>query len=211
MAKTRLFDPNPSGLIEHDHNNDGIDRRGFLKCMAWAGTGALCVIQGGVLKSFALGSGMGSERESHKKGELTFVQIMGADPLADARILLSRQLLLSRSSALFVPTKPYGRTHARNHRASSAARRAPLDAARSSVRTLQRQLALHGLLFVLIRQAVRITIAGHRIRTSTESFAMTAQAAFYFDSAHMIHAWQTACGVTPSAYRSIATLSARGR
>jgi hypothetical protein len=23
--------------ILHDHNNDGIDRRGFLKCMAWAG------------------------------------------------------------------------------------------------------------------------------------------------------------------------------
>ena len=22
-----------------DLNNDGIDRRGFLKCMAWAGTG----------------------------------------------------------------------------------------------------------------------------------------------------------------------------
>jgi hypothetical protein len=46
--------------------------------------------------------------------ELTFVQIMGTDPLADAHILLSRQLLLSRSFALFVPTKPYGRTHARN-------------------------------------------------------------------------------------------------
>ena len=27
--------------ILHDHNHDGIDRRGFLKCMAWAGTGAL--------------------------------------------------------------------------------------------------------------------------------------------------------------------------
>ena len=34
---------------EHDHNHDGIDRRGFLKCMAWAGTGALCAVQGGVL------------------------------------------------------------------------------------------------------------------------------------------------------------------
>ena len=32
--------------ILHDHNHDGIDRRGFLKCMAWAGTGALCVMQG---------------------------------------------------------------------------------------------------------------------------------------------------------------------
>jgi Icc protein len=37
--------------ILHDHNNDGIDRRGFLKCMAWAGTGALCVMEGGILKS----------------------------------------------------------------------------------------------------------------------------------------------------------------
>ena len=30
--------------ILFDHNHDGIDRRGFLKCMAWAGTGALCVL-----------------------------------------------------------------------------------------------------------------------------------------------------------------------
>ena len=35
--------------IVHDHNDDGIDRRGFLKCMAWAGTGALCVMEGGIL------------------------------------------------------------------------------------------------------------------------------------------------------------------
>jgi 3',5'-cyclic-AMP phosphodiesterase len=26
--------------ILHDDNRDGIDRRGFLKCMAWSGTGA---------------------------------------------------------------------------------------------------------------------------------------------------------------------------
>jgi len=49
MPKKNLLDPNASGFIEHDHNNDGIDRRGFLKCMAWAGTGALCVIEGGVI------------------------------------------------------------------------------------------------------------------------------------------------------------------
>ena len=35
----------------HDRNHDGVDQRGFLKCMAWAGTGALCVMHGGVLKS----------------------------------------------------------------------------------------------------------------------------------------------------------------
>jgi cytochrome c len=27
-----------SKKIIHDHNNDGVDRRGFLECMAWAGT-----------------------------------------------------------------------------------------------------------------------------------------------------------------------------
>ena len=43
-----------SDFIEKNLDHDGVDRRGFLKCMAWAGTGALCVIQGGVLKSFAL-------------------------------------------------------------------------------------------------------------------------------------------------------------
>ena len=28
-----------------EHSTDGIDRRGFLKCMAWAGTGELCVLE----------------------------------------------------------------------------------------------------------------------------------------------------------------------
>ncbi len=39
---------------EHLENNleaDGIDRRGFLKCMAWAGTGMLWTVSGGVLGS----------------------------------------------------------------------------------------------------------------------------------------------------------------
>ena len=56
--------------ILFDHNHDGVDRRGFLKCMAWAGTGALFVMQGGVPKSFALGD-MGKK----PKDELSFVQI----------------------------------------------------------------------------------------------------------------------------------------
>jgi Icc protein len=64
----------PKDEILHDHNNDGVDRRGFLKCMAWAGTGALCVMQGGVLKSY----GMRQIREldaEKQAGELSFVQI----------------------------------------------------------------------------------------------------------------------------------------
>src|SRR6202162_3112384 len=62
--------------ILHDHNNDGVDRRGFLKCMAWAGTGAFCVIHGGVLKSYSLSqmSHLGVTAAA-AAGELSFVQI----------------------------------------------------------------------------------------------------------------------------------------
>ncbi len=61
--------------ILHDHNQDGIDRRGFLKCMAWAGTGALCVMQGGVLKSYSLSKLSDLGPAAAAAGELSFVQI----------------------------------------------------------------------------------------------------------------------------------------
>jgi 3',5'-cyclic-AMP phosphodiesterase len=58
----------------HDHNNDGVNRRGFLKCMAWAGTGAFCVMQGGVLKSYSL-SQLSELNTAEATGDLSFVQI----------------------------------------------------------------------------------------------------------------------------------------
>jgi len=61
--------------ILHDHNHDGIDRRGFLKCMAWAGTGALCVMQGGVLKSYGLSRLSDLGGRAPAAGELSFAQI----------------------------------------------------------------------------------------------------------------------------------------
>ncbi len=64
-----------SDELVYDHNHDGIDRRGFLKCMAWAGTGALCVMQGGVLKSYALSGASGAASRVAATGELSFVQI----------------------------------------------------------------------------------------------------------------------------------------
>src|SRR4029077_2783020 len=41
-----------------DHEGDGVDRRGFLKCMAWAGTGLVWTVTGGVLSSRAFGQGL---------------------------------------------------------------------------------------------------------------------------------------------------------
>ena len=89
--------------IIHDRNHDGVDRRGFLKCMAWAGTGALYVMQGGVLSSHALG-------DSKKKmnGELSFVQLsdshMGFNKPANTDVTATLQVALDRINAL--PTKP---------------------------------------------------------------------------------------------------------
>lgn len=93
---------NKSDVILFDHNHDGINRRGFLKCMAWAGTGALCVLQGGVLKSFAL-----NETDKIKKagrGDLTFVQIsdshMGFNKPANPDVVATLQAAIDKINAL---------------------------------------------------------------------------------------------------------------
>ncbi len=59
-----------SRRIIHDHNHDGIDRRGFLECMAWAGTGAVCVLSGGVLKSYALSDVLQLVETSRRRSQL---------------------------------------------------------------------------------------------------------------------------------------------
>jgi AraC-like DNA-binding protein len=71
-------------------------------------------------------------------------------------------------------------------------------------RTLQRDLGRHGLTFGLVKQAVRLTIAGYRLRNLDESITATAHAAGFFDSAHLNHAWEAACDIAPSVYRTLA-------
>ena len=51
-------------------NAAGTQRRGLLKCMAWAGTGLLWTVSGGVPRSALLGGGAMAAT-----GELTFMQI----------------------------------------------------------------------------------------------------------------------------------------
>src|ERR1700680_1084217 len=63
-----------SKYIDENQDADGVDRRGFLRCMAWAGTGALCVLKGGVLKSCALSDVM-QNKIGNMAGDLSFVQI----------------------------------------------------------------------------------------------------------------------------------------
>ena len=60
-----------SDRIEQDPSNDGIDRRGFLKCMAWAGTGVLWTVRSGILTSRAFGA----EIAADARGDFSFAQI----------------------------------------------------------------------------------------------------------------------------------------
>jgi Icc protein len=51
--------------------NDGVDRRGFLHCMAWAGTGLLWSVSGGVPAARVLGQ----DATAAKSNSFSFVQI----------------------------------------------------------------------------------------------------------------------------------------
>jgi 3',5'-cyclic AMP phosphodiesterase CpdA len=51
--------------------HDGVDRRGFLKCMAWAGTGLAWTVSSGILASRA----MGQAPTEQAVGDFTFVQL----------------------------------------------------------------------------------------------------------------------------------------
>lgn len=89
--------------ILHDHNHDGVDRRGFLKCMAWAGTGALCVMQGGVMKSYAM-SRIAEMNPADLAGELSFAQIsdshMGFNKAANTDVAGTLKVAIEKINAL---------------------------------------------------------------------------------------------------------------
>ena len=60
--------------VSHNVGHDGVDRRGFLKCMAWAGTGMLWTVSGGVLGSNILSPASAAAAES-SAADFSFVQI----------------------------------------------------------------------------------------------------------------------------------------
>jgi 3',5'-cyclic AMP phosphodiesterase CpdA len=95
-----------SDLLTENLDDDGLDRRGFLKCMAWAGTGAYFVLQGGVLKSFAM-SKLGQHDAHDLKGDLSFVQIsdshIGFNKPANPDVLATLRVAIDKINALPAP------------------------------------------------------------------------------------------------------------
>jgi Icc protein len=92
--------------VPNDTNleGDGVDRRGFLKCMAWAGTGLVWTVGGGIASSRALGQATGQA-----SGRFTFAQIsdshigFGKDPYKQT-VAATLQEAVARINAL--PQKP---------------------------------------------------------------------------------------------------------
>jgi 3',5'-cyclic-AMP phosphodiesterase len=96
-----------SDELLHDLNHDGVDRRGFLKCMAWAGTGALCVMSGGVLKSYSLSRLSDPGAIPASSGEFSFVQIsdshMGFNKPANPDVAATLKAAVDKINALSTP------------------------------------------------------------------------------------------------------------
>ena len=98
-TKQDLIDQNIQDL-----NNDGVDRRGFLKCMAWAGTGLVWTIAGGVPVSRAFAKG--HHQGAGKTAELSFVQIsdshMGFNKPANPDVAATLQAAVDKINGLNV-------------------------------------------------------------------------------------------------------------
>jgi 3',5'-cyclic-AMP phosphodiesterase len=78
---------------------DGVDRRGFLKCMAWAGAGLVWTFAGGVPASHALGRA----KTDNPQVDFSFIQIsdshIGFNKPANTDVTATLQAALDRISA----------------------------------------------------------------------------------------------------------------
>jgi len=85
------------GIMSDLVKGDGIDRRGFLRCMAWAGTGVVWTIAGGVPSSKLLGQTGAGEG-------FQFVQIsdshIGFNKPANSDVNGTLQVAIDRINAL---------------------------------------------------------------------------------------------------------------
>src|SRR4029077_11532843 len=85
-----------------DLNNDGVDRRGFLKCMAWAGTGLVWTMSGGIPVSRAFAKGYG--KDAGKGGDFSFVQIsdshIGFNKPANPDVTATLQTAINKINAM---------------------------------------------------------------------------------------------------------------
>jgi len=84
-------------------DDKNIDRRHFLHCMAWVGTGAVWALSGGVLKGSPLGQAKQAPTRTHGAGGLRFVQIsdshIGFDKAANSDVTATLQAAVAKIKA----------------------------------------------------------------------------------------------------------------
>src|SRR5512138_2610532 len=94
--------PAGSNYITTDASEDGIDRRGFLRCMAWAGTATVWGLSGGIPKSFPL-SRLNSLTPAERKS-IFFVQVsdshIGFSKEANKDVTATLQQAVAKVNAL---------------------------------------------------------------------------------------------------------------
>lgn len=99
-------------IIRENVNKDGIDRRGFLRCMAWAGTGVLYSLHGGVLKSLPLVPGEQYGKSGMKDprmdgADFSFIQIsdshIGFNKEANPDVTATLQIAVDRINSAAAP------------------------------------------------------------------------------------------------------------
>src|SRR5689334_1243302 len=105
---------NNDNFIALDENDDGIDRAGFLKCMAWAGTGLFCLMSGGILKTYGMSQLIDKNTGRIKKGidipkgDFSFAQIsdthIGFNKPANPDVVGTLQVAISKINPM--PSTP---------------------------------------------------------------------------------------------------------
>src|SRR5919201_1114070 len=105
-----------SEYIAHDHQHDGIDRRGFLKCMAWAGTGVLFGVVGDRVVTTALADVV-QGKAAAPAATFSFVQIsdshIGFHKAANKNVIGTFEEAVRRINAL--PQRPAFVMHTGDH------------------------------------------------------------------------------------------------
>src|SRR6201997_4445082 len=97
------------GRVAKNDEGKQMDRRGFLECMAWVGTGAVWTMSSGVLKGMPLGqAGKMPMARAGASGELRFVQIsdshIGFDKPANTDVTATLRAAIAKIKA--APEQP---------------------------------------------------------------------------------------------------------
>jgi 3',5'-cyclic-AMP phosphodiesterase len=102
--------------IVHDHQHDGIDRKGFLRCMAWAGGGVVFGVLGDRVVTTAL-SDIAQGKAAAPTSDFSFVQIsdshIGFHQAANKNVLGTFEEAVRRINAL--PQRPAFVMHTGDH------------------------------------------------------------------------------------------------